>query len=55
MQLIKFEDHWYDVNDIKRIEVTDFGTRFRIWMKDGNVKHLGKPSVYDGQEIFITR
>lgn len=55
MQFIKFEDQWYEVNDIKRIEVADSGTRFRVCMKDGTVKYLGKPKAYSGQEIFITR
>lgn len=55
MQFIKFEDHWYNVNDIKRIEITKSGTMFLVWMKDGTVKHLGKPKAYDGQDIFITK
>lgn len=55
MQFIKFEDQWYNVNDIKRIELANSGTMFRIWMKDGTVKRLGKPKAYDGQDIFITK
>jgi hypothetical protein len=55
MQFIKFEDHWYNVNDIKTIEVINSGTMFRVWMKDGTIKHLGKPKAYDGQDIFITK
>lgn len=55
MQFIKFEDHWYNVNDIRRIELANSGTMFRIWMKDGTVKRLGKPKAYDGQDIFITK
>lgn len=55
MQFIKFEDQWYDVKDIKRIEITNYGTKFRVYMKDGAIKHLDKPKAYDGQEIFITK
>ena len=55
MQFIKFEDHWYNVNDIRTIEVTNSGTMFRVWMKDGSVKHLGKPKAYDGKNIFMTK
>lgn len=35
MKMIKFEDQWYDVNDIKRIELRDSGTKFRVFMTDG--------------------
>lgn len=55
MQFIKFEDQWYNVNDIRTIEVTNSGTKFRVFMKDGTIKHLGKSKAYDGQDIFITK
>ena len=55
MKMIKFEDQWYDVNDIKRIELCDSGTKFRVFMTDGTIKRLGKPQGWDGKEIFITR
>lgn len=55
MQFIKFENHWYNVNDIRTIEVTNYGAMFRVFMKDGTIKHLGKPKAYDGQDIFITK
>lgn len=55
MKMIKFEDQWYDVNDIKRIELCDHGTKFRVFMTNGTIKRLGKPQGWDGKEIFITR
>ena len=47
MKMIKFEDQWYDVNDIKRIELRDSGTKFRVFMTDGIIKRLGKPQGWD--------
>lgn len=55
MKMIKFEDQWYDANDIKRIELCDMGTKFRVFMTDDTIKRLGKPQGLDGKEIFITR
>ena len=47
MKMIKFEDQWYDVNDIKRIELRDSGTKFRVFMTDGIIKRLCKPQGWD--------
>ena len=47
MKMIKFEDQWYDVNDIKRIELRDSGTKFHVFMTDGIIKRLGKPQGWD--------
>ena len=47
MKMIKFEDQWYDVNDIKRIELRDSGTKFRVFMTDSIIKRLGKPQGWD--------
>ena len=47
MKMIKFEDQWYDVNDIKRIELRDSGTKFRAFMTDGVIQRLGKPQGWN--------